>query len=622
MPKMTLAQAFDFARAQQQAGHLAEAVSLYQQVLKYDPKHGGAAYQLALISQQEGNIEQALMLASRAAAADPQKADHHALLGVLLTAQGQLDAAVAELRQAIALGASDAQVHNALGAALLWKEDLDAAAAAFRIATALAPSSGIAWNNLGNALLAGGQQDEAIEAYRQALRVQPELAMAASNLLYAMNYSARYGLEQIVEEHRKWGQTFGAAGAPTGGLTPESSVLSHRSSVQTPPLRAPAALHVNGRSPERRLRVGYVGRQLHDHPQGRLLLPLLANHDRLQFEIVAYSGAFREDAISQRLKSHCDHWRQTGALSDEQLANLIRQDRVDILVDLGAHMSNSRLLAFARKPAPVQVTWLGYPGTTGLAAMDYRLSDPYLDAPGTEDLYVERTIRLPATWWCYDAIDGGAVKESAERRVTGAEDSQLSLSTQAGAFTFGCLNNFVKVTDVTLDLWGKVLAGVEGSRIIMLAPYGSARQRVLARFSQHGIDPSRVEFSARLAHGDYLNLYNRIDLCLDSFPYNGHTTTLDALWMAVPTVTMPGLTPVSRGGLSILSNMQLHEFIAPDAEQFVRLAIERAQDRERLADLRPTLRDRMRRSPLMDAARFARDMETAYRQMWRGEGKC
>ena len=614
MPKLTLAQAFDLARQQQQAGQLAEAISLYQQVLRYAPHHAGAAHQLALISQQQGNIDQAITLARQAISAEPQGADHHALLGILLTAQGQLDPAIASLRQALALGANDAQTLNALGAALMWKEDLDAAADAFRAATTLAPDSGIAWNNLGNALLSSGLQDEAIEAYRQALRVQPDLAMAASNLLYALHFSARYGLEQIVAEHRKWDQTFGAAGALTGGGTkrgagsdasgvrdayPVTTPHTPRFTphIQTPPVGAPAAL------PARRLRIGYVGRHHHDHPVGRLLLPVLAHHDRAAFEIFAYSGAFKEDAITQRIKSHCDHWRQTGALSDQQLADLVREDRIDILVDLGLHMTSSRLLAFARRPAPVQVTWLGYPGTTGLSAMDYRISDPYLDPPGSESLYVERTIQLPATWWCYDPIDGGPPV------------SPLPAE-QSGLFTFGCLNNFVKVTEPTLELWGKVLSAIPRSRMIVLAPYGKARQRVLEKLGRDGIDSSRIEFQARVPHNEYLNLYNRIDLCLDTFPYNGHTTTLDALWMGVPTLTIPGATPAARGGLSILTNAGLTEFIAADAEQFVQLAVRCAADVTRLAELRRTLRDRMRRSPLMDAPRFARDLEAAYRQMW------
>ena len=591
MPKLTLAQAFDLARQQQQAGQMAEAASLYQQIFRYAPNHAGAAHQLALINQQQGNIEQAIALARQAVSGDPQAAEHHSLLGVLLTAQGQLDQAIAELRQALALGANDAQVHNALGAALLWKEDLDAAADAFRSATTLAPTSGIAWNNLGNALLSAGQQDQAIDAYRQAMRVQPNLAMAASNLLYAMNYSAQYSLEQIVVEHRKWDETFGAAALVHG--------VAHEPATHTCAKAHPTE---TSQSFSRRLRVGYVGRQLHDHPQGRLLLPLLAHHDRSHFEIIAYSGAFKEDAISQRLKSHCDHWRQTGALSDEQLAEMIRQDGVDILVDLGMHMSNSRLLTFAHKPAPVQATWLGYPGTTGLSTMDYRLSDPYLDSPGTQQLYVERTIQLPATWWCYDPIDGGP--------PIGRLPAQ-----QSGSFTFGCLNNFVKVTEITLESWGRILSAVRNSRMILLAPYGKARQRVLEKLGQFGIESSRIEFSARLAHADYLNLYNRIDLCLDTFPYNGHTTTLDALWMGVPTVTMPGAIPVARGGLSIMTNAGLTDFIAADAEQLVQLAIERASNTSLLMELRRTMRDRMQNSPLMDAPRFARDMEAAYRQM-------
>jgi predicted O-linked N-acetylglucosamine transferase (SPINDLY family) len=287
------------------------------------------------------------------------------------------------------------------------------------------------------------------------------------------------------------------------------------------------------------------------------------------------------------------------------VADLVRRDQIDILVDLTMHMANSRLLVFARKPAPVQVSWLAYPGSTGLSAIDYRLSDPYLDLPGMdESIYSEKTIRLPDSFWCYDPLEGREIPVN----------SLPALET--GLITFGCLNNFCKVNDSVLDLWARVMRPVENSRLLVLAHQGSGRQRVRDRLAQEGIDPSRIEFASHQAHRHYLELYHRIDLGLDTFPYNGHTTTCDASWMGVPTVSLVGQTGVGRGGLSILSNIGLPELVGHSQEQYVHIATELARDIPRLIDLRSTLRQKKEQSPLMDAPRFARNIEAAYRQMW------
>jgi protein O-GlcNAc transferase len=269
------------------------------------------------------------------------------------------------------------------------------------------------------------------------------------------------------------------------------------------------------------------------------------------------------------------------------------------------HTAGNRLPVFARKPAPVQVTWLGYPGSTGLKTIDYRLSDPYLDPPDTdESIYSEQTIRLPHTFWCYDPVDCVEIPTN-------------SLPAQnTGIFTFGCLNNFCKVNPTILALWAQVLNSVNNSRLLLLANPGTHVQRTIDLLRDKGIDPSRLEFIPRQTHRDYLHHYHRIDLALDTFPYNGHTTTMDGLWMGVPTVTLPGKTAVGRGGLSILSNIGLPELIAHSEEEYIRLAVDLAHDLPRLANLRSTLRHRMQQSPLMDAPRFARNIETAYRQIW------
>ncbi|MGD0390476.1 MAG: hypothetical protein ABSC42_16145, partial [Tepidisphaeraceae bacterium] len=290
---------------------------------------------------------------------------------------------------------------------------------------------------------------------------------------------------------------------------------------------------------------------------------------------------------------------------DAQVAAQVREDQIDILVDLKLHTGENRLLIFAQKPAPVQATWLGYPGTSGLDTMDYRLTDPYLDPPGLDDAcYSERSIRLPDTFWCYDPL----ANEPAVNAPPCLEK---------GFITFGCLNTFCKVNDALLTLWAGVLKALSNSRLLLLVPKGSARQRVLDRLGQEGIGPERVEFVARQSRPEYRKTYHRIDIGLDTVPCNGHTTNLDSFWMGVPVITLVGQTVAGRAGLSQLTNLGLLELIARTPDQYVQIATDLAGDLPRLGELRRTLRARMQTSPLMDGPRFARNVEAAYRQMWR-----
>jgi predicted O-linked N-acetylglucosamine transferase (SPINDLY family) len=371
------------------------------------------------------------------------------------------------------------------------------------------------------------------------------------------------------------------------------------------PLRKFIEPHTNNRDPDRRLRIGYVSPDFRDHVVGRNLLPLFRQHDRRHFEITCYAQTPRRDAMTSQFQQYSDRWRNIVGLSDEQVANQIRQDEIDILVDLALHTSGNRLLVFARKPAPVQVTFAGYPSSTGLSAIDYRLSDPYLDPIGMdESIYSEQTIRLPDSFWCYDPLDCRDIPVN----PLPALDS--------GVVTFGCLNNFCKVNDDVLALWAKVLRQVDNSRLLYLAPLGSCRARTLERLREEGLDPRRVEFVGRQSRREYLETYHRIDLGLDTFPYSGHTTSLDSLWMGVPVVTLVGNRAVARAGWCQLSNLGLGELAGQSPEQYVQIAVELAKDLPRLEQLRSTLRRRMEQSPLMDAAKFARNIEAAYREMW------
>jgi len=536
-----------------QAGRLMEAEQLYRQVLARQPQHANALHMLGVVSAQ----------------------------------QGRHDFAVQLLRQTIALEPQWPQAHYNLGNALRDLGQLDQASAAYRQTIALKSDHYDARNNLGNMLKAQGNLDQAIAVYREILALNPAGIDADDNLVYGLHFAPDYDARAIAQEHRRWNQQHAA------------------------PLKKPIQPHINNRDPERRLRIGYVSPDFCEHCQSFFTIPLLSQHDRRNYQIVCYASVPRPDAVTARLQGYADIWRDALSLSDEQLAGQIRQDEIDILVDLTLHMAGNRLLVFARKPAPVQVTWLGYPGSTGLAAMDYRLSDPYLDPLGMdESIYSEQTIRLPDSFWCYDPLDGREI-------VVNALPALESREGQAGRVTFGCLNNFCKVNQGILALWAQVLRQVPNSRLLLLAPQGSPRQRLLAYLSQQGIDADRVAFFSHQSRRDYLAVYHRIDLGLDSCPYNGHTTSLDSFWMGVPVVTLVGPSGISRAGWCQLSNLGLAELAGQTPEQFVQIAVNLANDLPRLQHLRATLRQRMEASPLMDAPRFAGNIETAYRQMWR-----
>ncbi len=308
--------------------------------------------------------------------------------------------------------------------------------------------------------------------------------------------------------------------------------------------------------------------------------------------------------MTAQLARFADQWRVTLGRTDEQLAAMIRQDEIDLLVDLSMHMAGSRLLAFARKPAPVQVTYLAYCGTTGLETMDYRLTDPWLDPPGdpSAGCYVEKSVYLPVSYWCYG--------KSADAPAVGPLPAR-----SAGHVTFGCLNNFTKVTAPTIESWRRILAALPGSRLIVHAGEGTHRQVFRDRMAADGVERGRIEFSGFLSPEQYFAQYNRIDVALDPFPYAGGTTTCDALWMGVPVVSLAGATAVSRAGLSILSNLGLPELVSRTTHDYEKKAVDLALDLPRLQGLRQGLRARMEKSPLMDATRFAHDVEGAFEEM-------
>jgi predicted O-linked N-acetylglucosamine transferase (SPINDLY family) len=556
------------------------AIACYRRTLELQPDFAVAHINLGNALRAQGNLDEAAIRLRRASQLQPDLADAHINLGAVLHEQRKLNEATACYRRGLELKPDHAATYNNLGNIFKEQGKLDDAVACYGRALELKPDYAAAHNNLGSTFKDQGKLDEAIACYDRALELRPDFAEAHSNRLYTLHFCSDYDAQTIYAEHRRWNLQFAE------------------------PLAKCALPHSNERSVDRRLRIGYVSPDLCDHVVGRFLLPLLETHDRERYEIYCYASVRHSDAMTQRCRAQADVWRNVPGYADEQLAESIRQDQIDVLVDLTMHMAESRLLAFARKPAPVQVAYLAYAGTTGLSVMDYRLTDPYLDPPAqNEPIYSEESICLPETYWCYrPPIETPAVNDLPALRV--------------GHITFGCLNNFCKVTDQTLAIWASLLQAMPLARLLLHAHPGNHRDRVRSFLAQRRISPDRLTFADMVPLEEYYRQYHRIDVALDPFPYGGGTTTCDALWMGVPVVSLAGQTAVGRGGLSILSNVGLADWVAYDGEQYVRIATELGGDVERLRELRATLRDRMRGSPLMDAPRFARNVEAAYRAMW------
>jgi protein O-GlcNAc transferase len=596
-----------------QAGQFEEAVAHYRKAIELNPRHAEAFGNLGIALQQLGRLEESAAAYQKAVALNPQLAGALNNLGNVLKALGRFDEAIGFYRQAIQarpdyvealvnLGNAYEEIdahHDAIASyrrALAIKPDFagalnnlgnvhliagqcDESIAAFRRALALEPAYGDAWHNLGRALLIAGEFDECLASHDRAIACQPDVSPVHSSKLYALNFYPRYDPQAILREAKRFNE------------------------IHARPLGKEIQPHCNDRSPDRRLRIGYVSPDFCDHCQSFFTDPLLSNHDPGQFEIYIYSSVAKPDPVTERLKRYPQIWRDVARLTNERVAQIVREDRIDILVDLSMHMGQNRLLLFARKPAPVQVTWLAYPGTTGLEAIDYRITDPYLDPVGKhDDWYAEKSIRLADSFWCYNPL-------TAEPPVNDLP------ALKNGYVTFGCLNNFCKIHEGLLKTWKRVLDAVPTSRLLLLVPAGSTRQRVL---DQLGVDPKRIEFVPFQRRVEYLKTYHRIDLGLDTFPVNGHTTSLDSLWMGVPVVSQFGESALSRAGLSQTTNLGLaKDFLADTADDYVALAAKWANNLTGLGELRKTLRSRMEKSPLMDGARFARNMEVAYRDIWR-----
>ncbi|MGO8748859.1 MAG: tetratricopeptide repeat protein [Thermoguttaceae bacterium] len=563
-------------------GKLDEAVASYRRALERKPDYADAHYNLGAAFVDQGKLDEAVACYRRALKLKPDYAEAHDNLGNAFKDQGKLAEAVACYRRALELNPGFAEAHNNLGVAFADQGNLDDAVRSYRRALDLKPGFVQAHNNLGVALMGQGRADEAVACYRRALDLRPDNISIHSNLLYSLQY---------------------CAGVTPGGLAEAHAEYDRRHAV---PLHGAVAQHENVRQRHGRLRLGFVSPDLGRHPVGYFLVRVLENLSQGLHETVCYSDRITKDGLTHRLQAAASQWCDVVGMSDQRLAEQIRADRIDILFDLAGHTAHNRLLVFARKPAPIQITWIGYEGTTGLAAMDYLLADRHVVPEGTEHYYREKVLQMPGGYLCYDPPDA-------------APPAGPLPSLKNGYTTFGSFNNLAKITPNVVAVWAEILRRAPTARLILkyrgLADQ-TVRRRYLDLFAAHDVGPQRLELLPSSSYAEYLATYHQVDVALDPFPFSGSVTTCEALWMGVPVVTCPFETFASRHSLSHLSNLGLTETIAHDLHEYVEIAVSLAGDLPRLAGLRAGLRERMAASPLCDGKRFATHLASMLYDVW------
>ncbi|HTI86640.1 MAG TPA: tetratricopeptide repeat protein [Alphaproteobacteria bacterium] len=576
-----------------------------------------AAFEAGIAAHREGRAGEAEVAFRRVLTLVPDHPDALHLLGLALHFQGRSTEGIESIRRAIAVFPGNPAYFNNLGNALNDIGDRTQAEAAFRRATEVRPDYPVAWqalgtmamaqrrprealalfgkglaadpayaaaeNGIGNAHLALGEIEDAVRHYRAALRLDPDDVSAASNALMSMHYDPAATHTDLVEAHRAWGR---------------------RLVARLPSRTLPFANH---RNPDRRLRIGYVSADFRRHSVAFFIEPVVAAHDRSTVEVTLYADVARPDAVTERLRASADRWRDIHRVADDAVARAIEADGIDVLVDLSGHTSGNRLGVFARRPAPVQASWIGYPGITGLPTIDWRMTDAVADpVEASEGEGPEALFRLPDGFLCYrPPADAPPVTERHDTEPV----------------VFASFNVVAKLSPETIALWSRVLQAVPRARLLLKSDGlddAGARERITRTFAERGVDAERLELIGFVPDpAAHLATYHKVDIALDPTPYNGTTTTMEALWMGVPAVTLRGDRHSARVGASLLTRAGLGELIAGSGDQLVHIARALAVDRARLAELRSNMRARLTGTTLLDAPRFTRGVEAAYRAMWR-----
>ncbi len=615
-PASRTAELFALADRQHRAGMLAEAATICRQILAGNPRHHESLHLLGVIAHQAGRNDIAVELIGQAIALNRRNAAFHANLGIALQMQGRFAEAVESFGRALALDPRIAEIHYNLGNALREQErlteavesygralalkpayaeahynlgitlhlqrKLGEAVESYERALALKPNYAVALTNLGNALQEQGRLSEASRCYERALAIEPDLADAHGNLILASLYQPGVGLADILAAARRWNARY-----------------ADRFKTAWP-------VHDRAGRTNDTPRIGFISGDFRQHVVATLILPAVEAMSRRGHKLNFYHNGSIVDAVTARFQAAAAAWRPIHGRPDESVADLIRTDGIDILFDLSGMTALNRLTLFARKPAPIQVAWAGYPATTGLEAMDYLLADRWQVPEGADEYYREKIVRLPDSYVCYTPPpDAPAPGDLPSRRN--------------GHVTFGSFNEAKKITPETVGVWSRILGRLPTARLLLKARNfddGATRERYAALFAEHGVARDRLGFIGWTAPAAHMEIMSRCDIALDSFPYAGGATTLESLWMGVPVITCPGETLSSRHAAGYLSTIGMRDLVAHDHDDYVELAVALTNDPARLAALRADLRPRMAASPLCDTERFAGHFEAACMAMW------
>lgn len=587
-----------------QSGRLDLAAPALDAALQLNPAHPEGNRVMALVMMHTGNPQRAISHIDRAIAASPARPDLHATRGSLLVSLNQIQPAIASLEHALTLDPRAAAVRGLLATLFLQLKNYDAAEDHYREALAANPRFAEARTNLGSVLGMTARQDEAMALYREGVQLHPDHIGLLTNYCVALNYADGIEPEEVRAAHVRYGQVLAALPGQ-------------------PQMRWP-----NAREPERRLRIAFLSPDFFEHSVAYFTRPIVEALDRSRFHITLYATGGRPDAMTARLQKTADSWREVSRANDQQLVDAIRADQIDVLVELSGQTFGNRLAALRLRAAPVQVTFCGYPNTTGLGTIDYRIVDSMTDPKGgtggggggnggergADALAVEKLIRLDPCFLCYSPPD--------ERAFHGGWVN----SSQAGAaprdfITFGSFNSIKKVTPGLLRMWARLLHEVPRARLILKSQgLESARARtpILNTLKREGIPEVRVDLWPKIDDkGAHLDAYDAIDIALDTFPYNGTTTTCEALFMGVPVVSLAGQVHAQRVGASLLTALGTPELIAHTPDQYIQIASALASDAARLKHFRDTLRTKLLASSLCDRTSYANRFGESLRSMWR-----
>ncbi len=561
-------------------GKFPQAVDIFKQIIAQKNDDPDLFSHLGNALRMQGLKEQALAAYQTMLALKPNDPRTLHQYGLVMMDLGRLEEAHSRFKTALSLKPDYAEAHNSISIVLQMLKQDDNALAHNLEAVKLNPNFTEAWNNLGNLYGLSGKSKEAIEAFRKSIELQPRAAAFHSNLLLNLHYVIDMKVEEIYGEHKTWGNVH----------------------LQNYPQPEPFQ---NNKDPIRKLKLGIVSPDFRLHTVNAFLEPFLDNLNRKSFEVFAYSSVLRQDEVTEKFKQKVDHFKDIRPMPDLQASALIREDKIDVLIDLAGHTAGCRLPIFALKSAPVQIAQFGYPNTTGVPNFGYRITDQFADPKGiSEKNYTEELVRLTGMAWCYQTPVG--VPEPPKRTA------------KPGAIIFGSLNNMAKHNTKVLALWAKLLSAVPGSKLRLLSGPGQESAKMV-RFALQtaGVNPDRAELLSRMDKNEYFAALGEIDIALDPFPYNGGVTSCDTLWMGTPLLTLAGDSYVSRQGIAILSNVGMEDWIAKTPEEYIEKAKKSAAEIARLSLLRGKLRDTLKKSAICDWTSYSKKWEEAVRNLWK-----